>query len=403
MSLTIWHISKYVSPPTGAWSARGFLLLRELARMGHRCVMFTSDSNHVAMPDPLDTPYRHEEVDGVEVHWVRTVKYDNARSWRRMLSWLDFEWGLWRMPKANLPAPDTIIVSSLSLLSIFNGVLLKRRFGCKLVFEVRDIWPLVLHEVGGFSRNNPFAIGLGWVERYAYDRADAIVGTMPNLSPHVKTVLGYDKPAACIPMGVDDHLIDHTDPLSEDYERSHFPKGKFIVCHAGSIGLDNALDTFFETARLMKDNDRVHFLMVGDGYMKAGYQARSADLPNVTFAPRVPKSMVQSVLERCDLTYFAVHPSKCLEYGQSLNKVINYMLSGRPVVASYSGYPSMINEAGSGSYVTANDGPALKAEIERYAAMPPETLAEIGARGRDWLLTHRRYDRLARDYLEILS
>ena len=403
MSLTVWHISKYVSPPTRAWSARGFLLLREFARMGHRCVMFTSDSNHIARPDSLDTPYHYEQVDGVEVHWVRTVKYHDARSWRRMLSWLDFEWGLWRMPKANLPAPDVIIISSLSLLSIFNGVVLKRRFGCKLVFEVRDIWPLILYELGGFSPNNPFVIGLGRVERYAYARADVIVGTMPNLSPHVKAVLGYDKPVTCIPMGVDESLIDHADPLPEDYARSYFPKGKFTICHAGSIGVDNALDTFFETARLMKDNDQVHFLLVGEGYLKAGYQTLSADLPNLAFAPRVPKAMVQSVLKRCDLVYFAAHPSKVLEYGQSLNKVIDYMLSGRPVVASFSGYPSMINEARSGSYVPANDVAALKTEIERYVAMSPEARAEIGARGRNWLLTHRRYDRLARDYLEILS
>ena len=58
MSLTVWHISKYVSPPTRAWSARGFLLLRELTRMGHRCVMFTSDGDHIARPNPLYTRYR---------------------------------------------------------------------------------------------------------------------------------------------------------------------------------------------------------------------------------------------------------------------------------------------------------------------------------------------------------
>ena len=42
--------------------------------------------------------------------------------------------------------------------------------------------------------------------------------------------------------------------------------------------------------------------------------------------------MVQSVLSRCDLLYFSVHVSTVWKYGQSLNKVIDYMLAGKPVV-----------------------------------------------------------------------
>ena len=40
--------------------------------------------------------------------------------------------------------------------------------------------------------------------------------------------------------------------------------------------------------------------------------------------------------------------SKVWDYGQSMNKIVDYMMAGKPVVASYSGYPSMLNEAGSG-------------------------------------------------------
>ncbi len=32
-----------------------------------------------------------------------------------------------------------VIVSSLSLLTILNGIRLKARYGCRLVFEIRDI------------------------------------------------------------------------------------------------------------------------------------------------------------------------------------------------------------------------------------------------------------------------
>jgi glycosyltransferase involved in cell wall biosynthesis len=112
--------------------------------------------------------------------------------------------------------------------------------------------------------------------------------------------------------------------------------------------------------------------------------------------------VVQAVLARCDLLYFSVHVSKVWRFGQSLNKVIDYMLAGKPVVASYTGFPSMINEAGCGSYVPAGDVPALRREVERYAHMLASERAEMGARGRAWILANRQYPKLAEDYLRIL-
>jgi glycosyltransferase involved in cell wall biosynthesis len=115
----------------------------------------------------------------------------------------------------------------------------------------------------------------------------------------------------------------------------------------------------------------------------------------------VPKEQVQSVLALCDLLYFAVHPSKVWRFGLSLNKLIDYMLSAKPVLASYTGHPSMIDEAGAGSFAPAGDAAALKAEILRYASLPQAERREMGLRGRSWLLEKRRYPRLARDYCAV--
>ena len=404
MSVCIWYVSKYVTlPSTGRVGTRPFMIMRELVRMGHRCIIFTSDSSHFATAPDLDGPHKITVSEGVEVCWIRTLKYGAAKSFRRILSWLDFEWRLWRLPKDELPRPDAIIVSSLSLLTIFNGLLLRRRFGCPLIFEVRDIWPLTIIEEGGFSPYNPFVIALAMTERLAYRRADAIVGMMPNLGQHVAEVLGRPRPVHCIPMGVEESLIGPGEPLPPEYDATHIPKDKFLVCHAGAIGISNALDTLLACARDMRDCPDVHFLIVGDGDLRAQYQAMCADLPNVSFPPIVPRGMVQSLLARCDLLYFAVHPSKVWNSGQSRNKVIDYMPAAKPIVASYTGFPSMINEAGSGSFVPAGDAAALRAEILRYAQMSPETRNEMGAAGRDWLLRHRRYRTLAEDYLKLAT
>ena len=403
MKPCVWYVSKYVAPPAKASAGgRGYLLMREIARMGYESVIITSDSNQLAEVPRLTQPYLFQQMDGMQLCWVRTLKYQVAKSMRRILSWLDFEWRLLRLPKEKLPVPDVVVVSSLSLLTILNGLLLRRRYKCRLILEIRDIWPLTITEEGGFSRRNPLVVGLGFIERLGYRHADAIVGTMPNLGEHVAQVLGDSRPTGCIPMGVDEVSLAAGEPIPPDYEAQYMPKGKFVVAHAGTIGITNALDTFLDCAEAMQADSHIHFLVVGEGDLRAHYQAKYAHLRNLTFAPRVPKQMVQSVLAKCDLLYFSVHVSEVWKFGQSLNKVIDYMLAGKPVVASYTGYPSMINEAQCGTYVPAGDVQALEREVRRYADMAPQERVGIGARGRAWILAHRRYATLARDYLAIM-
>ena len=402
MSACIWYVSKYVTlPSSGGVGTRSFNLMREIRKLGHRTVILTSDSNHLAKAPEFEGPHLKKVIEGVDVCWVRTFKYSGAKSLRRILSWLDFEWHLWRLPKDDLPRPDAVIVSSLSLLTIFNGLLLRQRYGCRLVFEVRDIWPLTIIEEGGFSPRNPFVMALAMVERLAYRRADAIVGLMPILKAHVDEVTSRHGPVYHIPLGVDEEMMAEKAPLPAGFAESYIPADKFVVCHAGTIGITNALEPLFACARAMQDEPDIHFLLVGEGGLKADFETMCADLPNVTFAPAVPKNAVQAVLERCDLLYFSVHVSKVWRYGLALNKVIDYMLAGKPIVASYTGHRSMVEEAGAGTSVPAGDPSALRLEILRLAALPEAARARTGAAGREWLLRCRRYKTLAEDYLRL--
>jgi len=399
----VWYVSKYVVTPTGGEPAsRGYGIMREIAQMGYRSIIVTSDSMGMLNAREAQQRYVLDERDGMQFCRIRTLKYRATKSIRRMLSWLDFEWKLMRLPSDALPPPDAVVVSSLSLLTIFNGLLLRRRHGCRLIFEVRDIWPLTLTAEGGFSPRNPLVLGLGAIERLGYRRADAIVGTMPNLGQHVRQVTGEALPTHCIPMGVDIKAIESPEPLPTDYASKYLPPGKFTVAYAGSIGISNALDVLFECIERMQDDPRVHFVVLGDGDLRPAYEAKYGSLANLTFAPRIPKTMVNDFLSRCDLLYLSVHKSAVWDYGLSLNKLIDYMLAARPVVASYSGFPSMVDEARCGTFVPAGDPAALEQEIRRFALMPVQERETMGARGRAWVLEHRAFRVLAHDYLKIL-
>ena len=403
MSGCIWYVSKYVlTPSAGDPVGRGYGFMREFARMGYRTLIITSDSMGKFNAPLAHQAYVIEEREEITVCRVRTFKYINAMSMRRVLSWLDFEFRLLWLPMAALPKPDVIVVSSLSLLTVLNGIRLRRRFKARLVFEVQDIWPLTIVENGIIGARNPLARLLGAVEKCGYHRADVIVGTMPNLGKHVAQVTGQDLPTHCIPMGVDTQAFETPTPLAADYVEAYFPTGKFLVAYAGSMGRANAMSVLFECVESMQLDPNIHFVMLGDGELRESYIRQYGRLPNLTFAPRVPRSQVHDFLSRCDLLFLSVANSKIYEYGLSLNKLIDYMLAAKPIVAAYSGYPSMINEAECGTFVPAGDASLLRSAILRYSLMTEAELTVIGQRGRSWLLANRGYGELAKQYKSVL-
>jgi glycosyltransferase involved in cell wall biosynthesis len=401
MKRNIWYISKYASPLKYGFGSRHFYLAHEFNKLGDNTVVISSDSNHLAQFPDFKSVYTQEIIDGVETWWIRTIKYKGSASIKRILSWIDFEIELWLMPKSRISRPDIVIVSSLSLLTILNGYWLKKRFGSKLIFEIRDIWPLTIIEEGGFSKWNPFVMFLAWVEKFGYQNSDIIIGTMPNLSEHVKTVSGKEINCYCIPFGCDPGLYNSPEPLPEGYEEHYIPKNKFIIGYAGSIGRTNALDTLIKCASEMKDHHNIHFLLLGDGDLLNEYKARVVDLKNITFAPKVNKSQVQMVLRHCQVLYFSVEDSQVWRYGLSLNKLVDYMIAGKPIIASYSGYPSMVNEAQCGIFVPAKDVQALAVAIRAYEHLPKDQLESMGKRGKEWLLENRTWDKIALQYRKL--
>lgn len=403
MQKTLWYISKYFAPMTEkSPGGRGWFLMDALQKKGYKPVVITSDSNALIDNPGLIADVEIETKNGVDIVWLKTYKYHVAKSLKRILSWFHFEWNLFFLNKNTLPKPDAIVVSSLSLLSIVNGLWLKKKYSCRLIFEIRDIWPLTIVEEGGVSKYNPFVLFLSVLEKLGYKYSDEIIGTMPNLIQHVDSVVKKAVPVHCVPMGISSEHLSNQVSIGSDYLEEYLSDNKLKVVHAGTVGITNALDVFFETAKRLKDNEGIQFIIVGDGPLLSEYKRKFDSCGNIKFAPKVDRNQVQSVLSYADVVYFSVFPSKVWEYGQSLNKVIDYMLSGTPVLASYSGYPSMINEANCGYFVPSCDADALAQKLLEIQGMSPKQRSEIGARGKQWLMENRSYDKLADNFAKIV-
>jgi len=399
--MNILCISKYAAPPKyNKIVARLFLLSKEFANLGYKATLITSDSNHLAQFPSTYKTYNFENIDEVHLCWIKTKKYIKTASVSRVLSWLDFEIKLFKMDLKNIDKPDIVIVSSLSILTIIYGYYLKKKFNSFLVFEIRDIWPLTMTEEASFSKWHPLVLLIAFIEKFGYKKADLIVGTMPKLDLHIKNILGYKKPFHCSPLGFNSD--DYNDEAFEDKNPfdDKFPKDKIVVGYAGSMGITNALEPFIETIKLLKNNKNIHFMLVGSGDLRKDFEKELENFKNVTFLPRIAQNDVKYFLQKCDILYLSTKHSKVWDYGQSMNKIVEYMLASKPIIASYTGYPSMINEANCGKFVKTLNTNDLKTAVLDIVNLGYEERKQLGLNGRKWIYENRQYPKLAKEYID---
>lgn len=402
--MNIWLVSKYASPPKYAKvPPRLFLLGREMVKKGHKVSLITSDSNQFANIPHSKNTYNDEIEDGVSIKWIKTKKYKKSASKERVLSWFDFEIKMFRMKLKNMDKPDVVIISSLSIFSIIYGYYLKKKYKSFLVFEIRDIWPLTMTEEGGFSKWHPLVLFIGMIEKFGYRKADLIVGTMPKLDSHIETILGYSKPFFCSPLGFDIEKYADENLLEDNPFLKYKIKEKTIIGYAGSMGVTNALDTYINTIKLMGNKKNIFFIILGSGALKESFEEQLKTYDNVFFLPRIKQSQIKYFLEICDVLYLSTQDSKVWDYGQSMNKVVEYMLASKPIVATYTGFPSMINEANCGMFAKTNSPEDLKEILLKYVNMTNKERVEIGKKGKDWIFKNRTYNKLAEEYLNAIN
>jgi glycosyltransferase involved in cell wall biosynthesis len=78
------------------------------------------------------------------------------------------------------------------------------------------------------------------------------------------------------------------------------------------------------------------------------------------------------------------------------------MMSEKPVLASYSGYQSMINEAGSGFFIPAEDTDAIKSKLEEILLINSCDLALMGKNGKNWIVNNRDWDVVTKKYNDLI-
>jgi colanic acid biosynthesis glycosyl transferase WcaI len=287
-----------------------------------------------------------------------------------------------------LPRPDVIVAETDPPLLGALAAVLKRRWGCRLVYNVRDLYPDVAEVTGGVR--SPFLLEmLRRGNEYAYERADLIVTLGHDMARRITKKGVPTEKVVVIPDWVDCGRIR---PLEGSQFRRSFGN-KFVVMYSGNIGLTQQLEAVLEAADRLRDDQRILFAIVGEGARKKWLQDQTIamGLNNVKFMGYQPLERLGESLSAADLHLIplAQGVAGCLVP----SKIYGILAAGRPFIAMMEDSAEVAQIARNdavGFVVQPGDIDALVAAI-REAADAPEHLKQMGLRARR--LAELRFDR----------
>jgi glycosyltransferase involved in cell wall biosynthesis len=384
-----------------------YYLAREWVRIGHKVTIVAASYAHTRFKQPQNSKHLTEEdIEGIRYVWVPTPIYSSSSRLGRVLNIIFFSLRAW-LANFIIKNADIVICSSHHPFPIYCAKHMAKRFKAKLVFEVRDLWPLTLIELGGATLHNPFIRIMQWAEDFAYRHADHVISVLPMAQDYMVAHGMAPEKFNYIPNGIDFDGFGETEPLPPEYiaklEEARYKK-KFIVGYAGRVGLANSIDTLLCAISKCKDHN-VCVAILGDGshLERLRFQAKQLCLVDrVLFFEPVKKSQVADFLSRIDVGYIGLQKQPLFRFGISPTKLNDYMLAAKPVIAAISAPDDVITSSGCGVICPSEDEIKLSEAILSLKSIGAEKRAKMGKRGRRWIQANRDYRILAKRFLDIV-
>ena len=403
--MNILLINHYAGSPKHGMEYRPYYLTKEWVRHGHRVIIVASSYSHLRSRNPnVDKSLVEEEIDGIKYIWLKTIEY-KGNDLKRVLNILNFIFQLFRYSKYLIKRykPNVIIASSTYPLDIFPAYLISKRTKAKLVFEVHDLWPLTPIELGGYSKYHPFIIMMQLAENFAYRKSDCVVSLVPKAFEYMREHGLVAHKFNHIPNGVS---IEEWEESNKEIPEEHKKliemlkaEGKFIVGYAGAHGLANALDILIDSAQLLR-NEPIAIVLVGSGPEKEKLEekVKASNLDNIFFLPPVSKLSIPKILSMMDALYIGLRKRSLFRFGVSPNKLMDYMMSGKPIIHSIPTGYDLVQDTQCGISVPAEDSYQIALAIKKLMSMSKEEKELMGNRGKEYVKRYHIYTVLAEKF-----
>ncbi|VEF49588.1 glycosyltransferase [Bacillus freudenreichii] len=336
--MNIWIFNHYAISPASSGGTRHYDLARELVKSGHSVTIFASSFNHFTREEMIfkDTngDYSHEMLSGVEFIWIRTPSYGGILARLRNIISYSFKSYIYALKVLKKTKPDLVIGSSVHPLAAIVGYKISKRINCLYYFEERDLWPQTFVDFGKVSAKNPLVKLLYKLEEFLYEKADRIIVLFEKAPAYVESKGISKEKVIYIPNGAE---LNRFKAPRKTNARDQIFKGlenKLKIIYLGSHGIANHLDPIIDLIEMLREDEDIHLLMIGDGPKKEEIRKRviEKNISNVTFHPSVPKQEVPVLLSEADLSVISMKDSPLYKWGFSMNKLYDYMAAGLPVI-----------------------------------------------------------------------
>jgi glycosyltransferase involved in cell wall biosynthesis len=401
--MNIWILNQYALPGNAAGGTRHAVLAKYLQRRGHSVTIFAANMRHTGGKAFAGAVVSRrvgavtELLDGVYWRFVPIRGYHSPLT--RFLSMRSYRTQA-IVAADGLATPDVIVGSCVHPYAVDAARCLAQRYQVPFVYEIRDIWPASLLDVGALSRWNPIYWQLRQLELRAFRQAQGVIGVCPGMKDYAAQHGVEASRFLYAPNGIDPEVFSAANPAQAAQP--------FVVSYLGSQGPVNGLMTLVEAARRLQDkqlNVPLRIRLVGDGTDRPRLQRQVAEwgLRNVEFLAPVAKSEVVALCQSSQAFVYCHRPMPVVaKYGVSANKIFDYLAAARPIVFSCNSLNDPVRDAEAGISVPAGDAGSLAEAIARISMLPLRERQRLGANGRAYVLNHHNLASIAEQWESFL-
>lgn len=231
--------------------------------------------------------------------------------------------------------PDIVIINDTSAYTGLLGFVCSKIMNKKLIVDYNDLMGLYTIELIGKKMSKPLKMILGRILVLVEDtlvRYGWKVTTITFFIKNYALTRNIRKDIIVIPNGVDTGLFD---PAKVDGRKIRFKYGvqnKEKLCvYAGRVDEVAGAEIILETAKLLKNEKKIKFMMVGEG--NPGMLNKLSKCNNVILTGRVSKENIPKYLAAADCV-FVPFPDNVASHGISPLKLFEALAMEKPVIAS---------------------------------------------------------------------
>ena len=403
--MNILYISQIFPPEPGAPAARAYEISKAWAKNGHCVTVITGFPNHplgIIPPEYRGKIFQEENIDGMRLlrNWIYATP--NIGFFKRILNHLSFMVSSIIFSLSRSGKQDVIIVTSPPFFSVIAGYIFSRFKKTPFIFEIRDLWPGVFEELG-IIRDRFILRIITFIEEYLYKRADRIIVVTRSFKEILINRKINPNKIFFIPNGVNINIIKPEDKNNFVREKYNL-HDKFVLSYIGTHGVSQGLATVVKAANELRDNQKILFLLVGEGAEKKDLiaLARKFRLNNILFLPKQPRELIPKFYAASDVCIVSLKNIDLFKAFVPL-KMFEMMAAGRPIIGCVKGEAEKILFFSKGAMVCAPENEKQLSETVMRMYNDKELCKQLGQKARLFAETNYDIKKIAKKYENILK